>query len=209
MQVTNPPIDPLREGLVMSLSMRLGARGNLLQPSSDAYRQLTLETPVLLESDLSAIQSQDLVPTKVRTNKKYENLNSGVWYGVLCISGCRILEMCSCFCQGERFVFLSICVIFNSLSAEREPWYLLYEIPGNYTQKLTVSPHSVILTIHCQFEEPQCLGETYSKRINQTRETTNSRIDNMFILIVEFKLTAGDASVLRSRQGGQPQSSTR
>ena len=30
-QVTNPPIDPLREGLVMSLEMRLGGRGNLLQ----------------------------------------------------------------------------------------------------------------------------------------------------------------------------------
>ena len=29
-QVTNPPIDPLRERLVMSLAMRLGARGNLL-----------------------------------------------------------------------------------------------------------------------------------------------------------------------------------
>ena len=57
MQVTNPPIDPLREGLVMSLNMRLGARGNLLQPGTDAYRQLTLESPVLLESDLEAIQS--------------------------------------------------------------------------------------------------------------------------------------------------------
>ena len=33
LQVTNPPIDPLREGLVMSLEMRLGGRGNLLQTS--------------------------------------------------------------------------------------------------------------------------------------------------------------------------------
>ena len=65
-QVTNPPIDPLREGLVMSLSMRLGARGNLLQPGADAYRQLTLESPVLLESDLQAIQGQSLVKTEVR-----------------------------------------------------------------------------------------------------------------------------------------------
>lgn len=64
-QVTNPPIDPLREGLVMSLNMRLGARGNLLQPSKDAYRQLTLTSPVLLESDLAAIMEQDLVSTQV------------------------------------------------------------------------------------------------------------------------------------------------
>jgi glutamate synthase (ferredoxin) len=64
-QVTNPPIDPLREGLVMSLKMRLGARGNLLQPGADAYRQITLDSPVLLETDLDAIKEQSLVATKV------------------------------------------------------------------------------------------------------------------------------------------------
>lgn len=41
-QVTNPPIDPLREGLVMSLEMRLGGRGNLLNPGADTYRQVGL-----------------------------------------------------------------------------------------------------------------------------------------------------------------------
>lgn len=41
-QVTNPPIDPLREGLVMSMTMRLGKRGNLLQPGPDAYSQVGL-----------------------------------------------------------------------------------------------------------------------------------------------------------------------
>eukprot|EP00200_Dunaliella_tertiolecta_P000313 CAMPEP_0202365904 /NCGR_PEP_ID=MMETSP1126-20121109/16736_1 /ASSEMBLY_ACC=CAM_ASM_000457 /TAXON_ID=3047 /ORGANISM="Dunaliella tertiolecta, Strain CCMP1320" /LENGTH=1645 /DNA_ID=CAMNT_0048960861 /DNA_START=31 /DNA_END=4971 /DNA_ORIENTATION=+ len=54
-QVTNPPIDPLREGLVMSMEMRLGKRGNLLQPDTDSYRQVALQSPILLESELSAI----------------------------------------------------------------------------------------------------------------------------------------------------------
>lgn len=40
MQVTNPPIDPLREGLVMSLEMRLGKRGNLLTAGPDSYAQV-------------------------------------------------------------------------------------------------------------------------------------------------------------------------
>ncbi|CAN0366551.1 unnamed protein product [Scytosiphon promiscuus] len=31
-QVTNPPIDPLREGTVMSLEMSLGQRGNVMKP---------------------------------------------------------------------------------------------------------------------------------------------------------------------------------
>ena len=39
-QVTNPPIDPLREGLVMSMEMRLGGRGNLLEPGPKTYQQV-------------------------------------------------------------------------------------------------------------------------------------------------------------------------
>lgn len=54
-QVTNPPIDPLREGLVMSLEMRLGMRGNLLEPGAGSYNQIILKSPVLLESELQAI----------------------------------------------------------------------------------------------------------------------------------------------------------
>ncbi|EFN57991.1 hypothetical protein CHLNCDRAFT_142154 [Chlorella variabilis] len=55
-QVTNPPIDPLREGLVMSLEMRLGGRGNLLQPGQGSYNQIMLKSPVLLESELEAVR---------------------------------------------------------------------------------------------------------------------------------------------------------
>lgn len=56
-QVTNPPIDPLREGLVMSLEMRLGKRGNLLNPGPESYAQVLLKSPVLLEEELKAIVS--------------------------------------------------------------------------------------------------------------------------------------------------------
>jgi len=54
-QVTNPPIDPLREGLVMSLEMRLGKRGNLLTPGPGTVDQVLLKSPVLLEEELKAI----------------------------------------------------------------------------------------------------------------------------------------------------------
>ena len=63
--MTNPPIDPLREGLVMSLNMRLGKRGNLLQPGPGSYNQLLLETPILLESELEAIQTSSGLSSKV------------------------------------------------------------------------------------------------------------------------------------------------
>jgi len=67
-QVTNPPIDPLREGLVMSLEMRLGKRGNLLQYGADDAKQVLVKSPVLLESELDSIMSVGhLKPTKLPT----------------------------------------------------------------------------------------------------------------------------------------------
>jgi glutamate synthase (ferredoxin) len=55
-QVTNPAIDPLREKLVMSLTMSLGARGNLLEPSAAQAKTLMLDSPVVIESELEAIK---------------------------------------------------------------------------------------------------------------------------------------------------------
>src|SRR6059036_1147038 len=54
-QVTNPPIDPLREGLVMSLRMHLGRRGSLLVDRPTGLRLVRLEHPVLLEAEMAAL----------------------------------------------------------------------------------------------------------------------------------------------------------
>ncbi len=56
-QVTNPPIDPLREKLVMSLNINLGHRGNILQAKSENARSLVIESPVLNNNDLIAIRN--------------------------------------------------------------------------------------------------------------------------------------------------------
>ncbi len=58
-QVTNPPIDPLREGMVMSLNMLLGKRGNLLEITEENARLLKVESPVLNEAELRAIQDSE------------------------------------------------------------------------------------------------------------------------------------------------------
>ena len=59
-QVTNPPIDPLRESLVMSLSMQLGAKGNLLDVKPEDSRLLKLESPVINDSELEIIKNSDI-----------------------------------------------------------------------------------------------------------------------------------------------------
>ncbi|HEY0755597.1 MAG TPA: glutamate synthase large subunit [Ktedonobacteraceae bacterium] len=54
-QVTNPPIDPLREELMMSLDCYLGRRLSLLTETPLHARQLHLSTPVLTEAQLASL----------------------------------------------------------------------------------------------------------------------------------------------------------
>src|SRR5574341_131202 len=56
-EVTNPPIDPLREGLVMSLRARIGARGNFLAETPEQARLLELESPFLTDDQLAALKT--------------------------------------------------------------------------------------------------------------------------------------------------------
>ncbi|WP_339383392.1 glutamate synthase-related protein [Oculatella sp. LEGE 06141] len=66
-QVTNPPIDPLRESLVMSLNMRLGDRGNLLETRADHARLLKLSSPVLNDAELGQIRQSGFETANLST----------------------------------------------------------------------------------------------------------------------------------------------
>ena len=55
-QVTNPPIDSLRERRVMSLTTRLGSLGNILEEDQRQCRQLQLESPVLSNGEFEALR---------------------------------------------------------------------------------------------------------------------------------------------------------
>jgi glutamate synthase domain-containing protein 2/glutamate synthase domain-containing protein 1/glutamate synthase domain-containing protein 3 len=56
-QVTNPPIDPYRENLVMSLMSFLGKEGNLLDETPEHCHQLKLSHPVLSNDDMEKLRS--------------------------------------------------------------------------------------------------------------------------------------------------------
>jgi len=66
-QVTNPPIDPLREGLVMSLMVFAGKKGNILQQSPQHCRQLKLPHPVLTNEDIQRLRTVNRDGFKVAT----------------------------------------------------------------------------------------------------------------------------------------------
>ena len=56
-QVTNPPIDSLRETRVMSLKTRLGNLGNILEEDSSQCDLLQLESPVLTNAEFEAMRA--------------------------------------------------------------------------------------------------------------------------------------------------------
>ncbi len=51
-QVTNPPIDPLRESIVMSLQTEIGPESNVFQPAASHANQVVLNSPVLSQRKL-------------------------------------------------------------------------------------------------------------------------------------------------------------
>jgi glutamate synthase (NADPH/NADH) large chain len=55
-QVTNPPIDPIREQAVMSLVTTLGAGGNLLEQGPSQAKRLEMPHPVLTNHDLEKLR---------------------------------------------------------------------------------------------------------------------------------------------------------
>ena len=58
-QVTNPPIDPIREEMVMSLVSFVGGEGNLLEGGPEHARIIELRQPVLTNADLERLRWVD------------------------------------------------------------------------------------------------------------------------------------------------------
>jgi len=58
-QVTNPPVDPIREEIVMSEDVLLGAEGNLLAETPDQGRRLRLKRPLVTNQELARICAVD------------------------------------------------------------------------------------------------------------------------------------------------------
>lgn len=71
-QVTNPPIDSIREHIVTSTMTLLGAEGDLLNPGELNARRIYLETPVLTNGQLQSIK--DLKDESFRSGTIYINM---------------------------------------------------------------------------------------------------------------------------------------
>ena len=70
-QVTNPPIDPIRERLVMSLASFVGGNANLLEEDPLACHSVALKHPVLSNHELEKIRSIDTGVFQAKTLQTY------------------------------------------------------------------------------------------------------------------------------------------
>ncbi len=61
-QVTNPPIDPIRESMIMSLATGLGPERNILDETPYHCRIISLEHPVFLPSELEQLKANSPFP---------------------------------------------------------------------------------------------------------------------------------------------------
>jgi glutamate synthase (ferredoxin) len=56
-QVTNPPIDAIREEIVTATEVTIGCEQNLLEPRAESSRQIKLKTPILTNEELEKIRN--------------------------------------------------------------------------------------------------------------------------------------------------------
>lgn len=66
-QVTNPPIDAIREEIITSSAVYLGSQGNILGNPSYNYKQIKLSSPILKNEDLNKIRNININNLKNKT----------------------------------------------------------------------------------------------------------------------------------------------
>ncbi len=115
-QVTNPPIDPIREAAVMSLFVNLGARGCFFDESPGHCRLVRLESPLLTPADMNWMEGLDQPDFRsARVDATFPAENSPV----------RLDEAITRLCEeGERLVSDGVRLLIVSdrnVGAQRAP----------------------------------------------------------------------------------------
>ena len=79
-QVTNPPIDPIREDIVMSLESYVGPEGNLLEMKAEQCHRILLPSPLLTIPEMNAMKNLKLHTTNgPPTQSTSRSLNTRVF----------------------------------------------------------------------------------------------------------------------------------
>ena len=77
-QVTNPPIDSLREKIVTDTTVYLGSDGNMLEPEGKSCKVLEINNPILTGVDMIKIKSLDKPGLKTKTVSLLYYINTSI-----------------------------------------------------------------------------------------------------------------------------------
>ena len=66
-QVTNPPLDGIREELVTQVATTIGPEANLLEPTPESCRQIKIHSPILTNEELARVRDVNLPGFKTKT----------------------------------------------------------------------------------------------------------------------------------------------
>ncbi|WP_018922714.1 glutamate synthase large subunit [Salsuginibacillus kocurii] len=66
-QVTNPPIDAIREKIITAVRTTIGREGSLVNPEPESCQKIRLETPILTSKELAKLRHNQLKGFKART----------------------------------------------------------------------------------------------------------------------------------------------
>lgn len=113
-QVTNPPIDPFREKIVMSLSCPIGPEGNVLEPDEKSGRRLWLENPILSLTDFEILKNTTVNNWKSQVIDITKQVNKGDHLDIAIDRICREAEEAA---REHQFIILSD----RKVSADRVP----------------------------------------------------------------------------------------
>jgi glutamate synthase (NADPH/NADH) large chain len=78
-QVTNPPIDPIREAMVMSLATSIGGGGNTFDETPEDCHSLTITSPILTSAQLAKVQAAREGVFEPRTLSLLYPAHEGAW----------------------------------------------------------------------------------------------------------------------------------
>ncbi len=105
-QVTNPPIDPIRERLVMSLVTNIGPKPNLTAEIPEACRRIKVQQPILTNAQLETLREiedpnfvSQTLPLLFRVSEGRDGLGAAV--DQLCQDASQAIR------QGAKFLILS------------------------------------------------------------------------------------------------------
>ena len=128
-QVTNPPIDPIREELVTASITFLGSEGDFTEPSADSCRMIKLETPLIDDAQLARIQAVDASGFKTSTLpisfpvEDSQSIDETALKGAL---DCLFASADQAIAQGENLLILSD----RAVSAKEAPIPTLLAVSG-------------------------------------------------------------------------------